>query len=474
MLRNRWENDEKLDKGYYMMYNELSQLYRITPSFMRKLVYLIPIEYRLGGRSFIDSYNFLKKSDRWPREKLIPYQKKQLDALLKHAVKHVPFYKNISLDPDDSFKNLKKFPIIDKEIIQRNMEKFMADNMSITNTHYVTTGGTSGNQLGFYLDNSSYGKECAFKFMAWSRAGFSPGDKFVSFTGGEFPKADNGTYWVENPIYNMFEMSSFHMNEKNLPKYVSKIKKIKPLFLHGYPSALFILARYVKDNNTTFPFLNAIIAASENIYPHQRKLIEEAFRKRLFSSYGMNERVIIAAECNANNKYHHVFPQYGITEILDRNGDPVNPGERGELVGTGFFNYFMPFIRYRTKDFATLCKKKCECGRDHITLEDLIGRWNQEMIVGKDGSMISNAALNIHSSVFNKVEKYQYHQRRKGELIIRVEPKEGFTYEDENRIKKEIHKKTGANLKVLLEKVDKIELTERGKFKHLIQELNIE
>jgi phenylacetate-CoA ligase len=432
-------------------------------------LHIIPIEFRVGGINFINTYNFLKETEKWDKKKIVTYQKKQLQKLLEHAIKHVRFYSNIPLRSDDPFKNLQNFQIIDKETIQNNFKIFMADNIPKRKTYYVTTGGTSGNPLGFYLDNSTFGKEWAFVMTGWKRVGFTPGDKVVSIRGVEFYNNKN-IFWQDNPVYNMLEMSPFHMNKKYLPMYVEVIKKFKPKYIHGYPSAISILAKYVENVGEKIPPIKAVFAISENIYPGQREFIEKIFNTRLFSFYGMSEKAIMAPECEYDTRYHS-FPEYGITEVVDKNGDPVAEGERGELVGTGFLNYCMPFIRYRTGDYAILSDQRCTCGRPHLLLEQLVGRWNQEMLLGRSGALISIAAFNLHGDVFKNVYRYQFYQKKQGEMIIRVVLKKDFSIKDEEEISKAIYKKVGQDLQIFFEEVDEIKLTARGKFKLLIQEL---
>jgi len=457
-----------------LFYNRVYNTFRASPYFLRKFLYLIPIKYRLGGKDFINMYSFLNESEKWSREKLREYQKTQLRHLLEHAVKHVPFYSNIKLTSLDPFKNLEKFPIVDKQTIQRNIDRFKADNISKKNTYNVTTGGTSGNPLGFYLDNSTYGKEWAFVMAGWKRVGFIPGDKVVSFRGVEFINAGKGVYWQDNPIYNTVEMSPFHMSEKNLSRYVEKIKRIKPKFLHGYPSAISLLASYVDKGTENFPPIKAVLAVSENIYPWQRKLIEKAFNTRLFSFYGMSEKVIMAPECEFDIRYH-AFPEYGITEVIDKNGNLVEEGQQGELVGTGFLNYCMPFIRYRTGDYAIVSRQECKCMRNHFMLEELMGRCSQEMLMGKSGTLIPFNALYIaiHSDVFKNIYRFQFHQKQPGEVILKIITRRGFTDSDRKRIIDVIYRRAGDDLQLFVEEVEKIELTDRGKFKALIQELSI-
>lgn len=437
---------------------------------MKNLLYLVPIEFRLGGKNFSKTYKFLKESDKWDSEALLTYQAKNLTSILKYCKKHVPFYSNMSLKLDQSRSDLYQFPIINKELLQNNLSQFMSPIIQKKDTYQVSTGGTSGKSLSFNLDNSTYGNEWAFVMTGWRRVGYMPGDKLISFRGVNFNRANKGIYWQKNPIYNTIEMSPFHLSEDNLPKYVEAIKKIKPKYIHGYPSAITILAKYVEQNVKNFPKIDAVLGVSENIYSGQRELIEHAFKTRFFSFYGQSEKVIMAHECEWDRRYH-AFPEYGITELLDKNGEPVGEGERGELVGTGFLNYCIPFIRYSTGDYAVLSDQKCKCGRKHLILEDLVGRWAQEVIIGKDGAPISLTALNFHSDIFNNIYSYQFVQKKEGELVLKIIPKSAITDTEYNEIKSAFFLKVGSNIDLSIQIVNKISLTTRGKHKLLVHDL---
>lgn len=455
-----------------MLYNRVYNALRASPDFMRKILYLIPLEYRLGGKHFINTYNFLKKTEHWTQQQLQAYQSSQLQRVLSHAVHHTKFYSNITLSSEDPYQNLQQFPLIDKNTIQANFNEFLADDIPKKDMYYVTTGGTSGNTLGFYLDNSTYGTDWAFIMTGWRRVGFTPGDRVMSFRGVECKNAKKRKYWQDNPVYNMLEMSTFHMSEENLPRYVEKIKQFKPKYIHGYPSAINLLATYLLKKEVSLPPIKAVLAISENIYAGQRELIEQAFKTRLFSFYGMSEKTIMAHECEYDTRYH-AFLEYGVTEILHKDGTPVAEGEQGELVGTSFMNNCIPFIRYRTGDYATLSTQTCQCGRHQILFEKLRGRWYQEMILGKSGALISLAALNLHSDAFRNVHRFQLHQQQQGKITLKVMPKSSFREEDKEKIMAAFHKKIGDDLDVTVKEVKDIPLTERGKSKLLLQELKL-
>jgi phenylacetate-CoA ligase len=448
-------------------------LTRHVPGFLNAGIRLIPIHYRLGGKYFSDTYQFLLKSDFWTPEQNIHYQNEKLNGLLHHLQKNIPFYKKRLVINEDPFKTLMDLPVVSKEIMQKNPTQFLSDDFSKLNTYLITTSGTSGNQLKFYLDDSTYGTEWAFVVAAWSRAGYTPGDRLISFRGLEFKNSKKGIYWQDNPIYNTLEMSPFHLSPETLPAYVSMIKKVKPKFIHGYPSAISFLAGYLEDAGVSISGIKAVFAISENIYPDQREIIERVFHARTFSFYGMSERVIMAPECEKDICYH-AFPQYGVTEILDKNDDPVGEGEFGELVGTGFMNRCMPFVRYRTGDFASYSEKPCRCGRHHLVIKDLKGRWEGDILIGKNGARIMVAAINFHWPVFENIIKYQFYQNTDGEAILRIVLKQGISVLDEKSLFNEVDSKFGDNLDITIEYVDEIQLSPRGKYKMIIRETGIQ
>jgi len=455
------------------MLDILKKTYYRLPPFINRIAYLVPIEYRLGGKTFIETLNFIHKSEKWPSEKLRKYQAHMLKKILNYAVKHIPYYRGIKLS-GNAFRDLEKFPIIDKNEIIENIHSFIPKNISKLKVSMDTTGGTSGRQMRFYVDNKAYAKEWAFIISLWQRVGYQLGDKIISIRGGSI--LFKNSIWREQPIYNAIELSPFHLNPKTLPKYLTIIRHTKPKFIHGYPSAITILAKYIINNNITdLPKTKAILLASEGTYPGQRELIEQAFKTKTFTWYGQSEKVVLAGECE-HSKIYHVFPQYGFIELLGKDGSIINqdnPSEEGEIVGTSFITHTMPFIRYRTGDYATWNEEqKCTCNRQYPLIKNIKGRWKQEMVIGKHGSLIPLTAINIHSEELNKVYNYQYYQDTPGILILKVKPFKNFTEKDKRKIKQLFKMRLGDELDIIIQETNEIEYAPGGKIKMLIQKLN--
>lgn len=444
----------------------------------------IRMQYQMRyGKVFRDTYEFLQKSQYWSREKLEKYQLLQLRRLLYHAYENVPYYRSVfdelRLIPDDvkTLDDLRKLPYLTREIIRDNLENLVARNYSESEVLFTTTGGSTGVPLGFYRDERVWAeKETAFITSMWRRVGFKLGDKRVVFTGYVVRSVEKGKFWEYDLLNNRVFFSSYHMADKNLPRYIEEIRRFKPDFIHGYPSVVTILARFMKENGVeSFPGVRAVLCGSENLYQPQRDLLEEVFNCRAFSWYGHTEQAVLAGECECSTDYH-VSPQYGITELIGKDGELVTgEDEVGEMIATGFINYAMPFIRYKTMDFGVHTNQRCGCGREYPLLKRVEGRL-QDFVVTEDGGLISLTALIFgqHFHAFSRIKDMQIEQEKRGEIMVRIVRVGGYADKDEKEIFQKIQKITGDQLFVQFEYVDEIPRTRMGKRLFLIQKLPIE
>jgi phenylacetate-CoA ligase len=427
------------------------------------------------------TYALLQQSRWWSREELAAYQAAALSRLLAHAYANVPYYRRVfddrGLVPGDiqTPADLRLLPVLTREDLQTHLPDLKARNYPDAAFEYVTTGGSTGIPVGFYYEKgASRAREWAFMKTQWDRVGYRFGDKCVVLRGYIVGSARDAVYWKKTLFGRWLLMSSHHMTEETLPAYISEIRRFKPRFIQSYPSTAALLARYMIEHGVdSFPTVRAVLCGSENLYPWQRSLLEEAFGCRVFSWYGNSEQTVLAGECEESTHYH-IFPEYGIVELIGRDGRPVtNPGEMGEVVATNLTNYVCPLIRYRTMDLATAAQGPCTCGRHYPLLEHVEGRLH-EFIVTKDRRLISMTAVNMHSDVFDNVVQFQFYQEKVGEVLLRIVRKPGYTDRDTDYILSELEKKFEGDVDVTVHFVTKIPRTRRGKYRFLIQDLPLD
>ncbi|MBU7032928.1 MAG: phenylacetate--CoA ligase [Theionarchaea archaeon] len=102
-----------------------------------------------------------------------------------------------------------------------------------------------------------------------------------------------------------------------------------------------------------------------------------------FDHYGLTEMCGpgVAAECEARSGLH-IWADHFLAEIIDPDtGEPLEPGEQGELVITTLSKQCIPFLRYRTRDITVLTLEECECGRTHPRIQKITGRSDDMLII---------------------------------------------------------------------------------------------
>jgi phenylacetate-CoA ligase len=432
-------------------------------------------------KSFRNTYKFLKQSQYWSIEQLREYQLEKLHELINHSYENVPYYRRVfderGLKPSDirNFKDLEKLPFLTKEIIRENLEDLKAKNYPRSKFEYVTTGGSTGVPLGFYYEKgTSRAIEWAYIKTLWDRVGYNFTDKCVILKGNVIKSADQGKFWETALFGRALILSSYHMSEETIPKYINKIREFGPKYIQAYPSTITIIASFMKKHNIEpFPSVKALLCGSENMYPDQRKLLEDVLNCRVYTWYGHSERVVLAGECEKNKSYH-IFPQYGIFELVDGNGKIIDDfGVKGNIVGTGLTNFAMPLIRYKTDDLASYAGNNCNCKRSFPLITDVKGRWLQEFIIAPNYRLIPITAINMHSNIFDNVVQFQFLQEKEGEVIFYIVKGTKYQKKDTEYIRKELSKKLGKDVKLDIRFVDKISRTSRGKYRFIIQKLSI-
>ena len=453
-----------------------------TPRFLKsslgRVLGTIPPRWLLGKR-YREQCSFVRKAQWWSQDRIKEYQYQQLKAIITLAYTETIFYRNLfnscGFHPGDfkSLDDIGYLPTIDRHMIPDDLQCMCTKSIQCLDIDFGTTGGKSGIPLRLYFDANRSSVEYAYLTTSWERIDYKVTLPMAVIRGKSIRSDRDGLWYDYDPILRHHYYSSFHMSDENMKRYLEHIATIGPCYLHVYPSTIVALARCVLRLKLPVPRnIKGAIAESEIVYPEQREMIEHVFGVRLLSCYGQTEKVVLAAGCEHANDYH-VWPTYGYFELLDEEGNQVTtPGRRGEIVGTGFINTMMPFIRYRTGDWATYVGERCTgCGREHVVIRDIRGHRTQEILIAADGSEISWTALNMHDDTFINVRQFQFVQDTPGEAVLSMVPADGFNGSDTERIKRNIGRKLNGQLTFTIKLVDAIPLTPRGKTVYVDQRI---
>jgi phenylacetate-CoA ligase len=431
---------------------------------------VLPVPFILG-KQFRNNMKFVNEAQWWSREQFQAYQLKQVQQICTHAFEKSNFYRDhfssAGLNPSEirELSDIEQLPTINRDTINDHLERMLMVSTNAAHIDYITTGGTGGVPLRFYIGAGRSHIEYPYLVSGWQRIGYHLGMPMAVIRGRIVSPDSHGLPHEYEPLLRHHYYSNFHMTEENMGRYLEHIRNLGPCYLHIYPSSASNLARYtLRHNIKSIHNIKGILAESENVYPEQRQIAEEVFGCRYFSSYGHTEKLVAAAECEKSTNYH-VWPTYGYFELLDTEGIPVNtPGKRGEIVGTGFINQVVPFIRYRTGDYATYIGNRCEhCGRQMPIIADIRGHNIQEHLVAKDGSFITWSAVNVHDDTFDHVRQFQFYQDTPGKAVLRIVPAASFQKENIKSIQTNLGKKFDERLYFDIKIVETITLSKRGK-----------
>lgn len=381
-------------------------------------------------------------------------QNKLLRNMLKYATNNTEYYKIIKSN------KLEDFPVISKQEIKNNFDKFVSNKKELYFYRESKTGGSTGEPFFFY--NQMYADK-NYQLKYWKKLGYKRGDKILSLTGSSFNKKDVESNIiikkVKHSSYGDYVMSSLYLNEFNIKNYVTELIKLKPSFIRGYPSFVYELSKYILNEKVFIEFdIKAIQLTSEIAMEYQIDSIRKAFNTKVFYQYGHTECCVFGYTLNEEEKYY-IEPLYGKVEILDENNKNVREGEIGEVVVTSYYNFVMPLIRYRTGDLAEFGGYDKE---NRMILNKIFGR-TQDFVYDKNNQKICLTSLIFaqHFEAMKNIEKWQIEQFYPGTIIIHLVKSNNYSITDEIEIKNLFYKIS--NFNIIFDYLDDIEKTNRGK-----------
>lgn len=429
----------------------------------------IKMRHERYSHVFYDALKFLKGSQWWSISDQQAYQDEKLRIVIKHAYHTVPYYREIfdsrKLTPNDiqTTQDLCKLPVLEKTTVRKRFKDLQSREWPIKRIRHGHTGGTTGSSLQLTSDINTQPWQWAVWWRHRDRFGLKINDPFIVFAGrGVVPLTSmDPPFWRRNFSMHQTYMSVHHLTEKNLPIAAAYLCRRQVAYYSGYPSAIYLIARYFLEHNIRLPNPpRVVVTGAETLLSHQREVIKKAFDSDVADQYGASEQCGNISECE--NHAYHVDMEFGAVEFLPMDGMPPNIRR---IVCTGFHNMAMPLIRYNIGDIATMSDEECSCGRKAPIIEKIDGRI-ESYIITPDGRQLGRLDFLFKNSC--NIEEAQLVQKTISTVNVRVVRLPAYNVSDEKSLIEDMRIYLGHQIDIKIEYIDAIPREANGKFRQIV------
>ena len=403
------------------------------------------------------------------REKLEPSAFKHLIDMelreqLRFARAKVPLYASgpwsQSLAHGDPTQ-LSSWPILDRATVRERGTELLARGLR-PGTFYRSSSASSGEPLRIAWNphGGAWGWANEYRVMLWY--GVPPGVRTLLMWGSEHRLQD----WVRNTR----GFLTTALTPQRLEEAAQYVLQRQPGLVMGLPSALVLLARYIRTNYPDAPQRLVPFAklGGEQIYPFQLEELRKHFGARTVEFYGCTEVGPIAAQCPAGSM--HLLSDNSHIEIC-RDGEPVPHGEFGDIVATSLSNRAMPLVRCRIGDMGTISPDPCSCGRPYPVLASLVGRAS-DLFMTADGTKVHGSQLGaglqtlLASTPLGVIQQVLFQQIDPLHWKVLVESGAGFDAPLAAQLTELVRTNFGRQCDVEIERVSVVPRETSGKFRY--------
>lgn len=431
-----------------------------------RLRMILPVAEKIKGTNSTYWLRQIEKMSSWTPQQIQAWQEEKLHAFIEHAYNHTVYYRRImderGLTPKDirTAEDLKKLPIITKQIAREHFDEIVPDNLSSFRYRDRRTGGTTGETMHYYCEEDTWGYVTAAKVYHWRKYGYQYGEPFVAMGSASlFAKKPSLVRRIYDKIRNEIPMNTVNLTDELCKKYIAIIRKKKVRYIYGYAASIYIFTRYVASHNIDLKQIKGVFTTSETLTDENRKLIEKTYDCVVMDCYGARDAGISA--------YERAFHEYeiGYNVIVETIND-FEPNT-GTLLTTNFLNRTFPLIRYQYGDEAELAPRAESKGYNGQLFNRLLGRTSDVMRL-ENGHNMTATGFSMIMQEFDIVA-FSFNKTGVNEVTLCVQPMEGiYTKEQESEIKRTIYLYIGDDAKLNMEYVDQFEPLENGKRRYFM------
>jgi phenylacetate-CoA ligase len=402
------------------------------------------------------------------REDLEQLQIERLQATLNRVYRNVAFYKHsfdeqkIDVEKIKSLDDLKYLPFTTKEDLQKGYpyDMFAVPLRDVVRIH--STSGTTGKPIVVGYTKNDLNVWASLIARILTAVGLTNSDFVqIAFNYGLTTAAFGFHYGAEK-----IGASVIPSSIEDVQRQLMIMRDYKTSALVSTPGYALHIASTI-DELKIHPdelFLKTGLFGAEPWSENLRAKIEDHLHIKAYDNYGLSEVLGpgVAFECMERNGLH-VNEDHFIVEIVDPQSlQPVQKGERGELVFTTITKQGYPLIRYRTGDISALVDETCPCGRTLHRISRISGR-TDDMIILEGINVFPSQIEQVLLQVEGSVPHYQivlYRDAGVDAMELKVEIPGNLPEGDEMRILQEFKENIRLQLESVLGVRTKVTLVE--------------
>jgi len=438
---------------------------------LRADIYLLI--HRATGSSLPRHYREFLRQD---RERSYPEPRALLATTLEHAVTTVPHYHGVASAADiaaDPFAALARFPLLDRDTVRASWQRLLSEEGDRSKWVENTSGGSTGEPVPLLQDPEHLALTVAAREVYSTWAGGALGDPELYIWGSEKdleagvgdPRARLGNKLLRRTLLN-----AFLLTDESIEAILQRLRGGPPHLVLAYAQAGYEVARFASRRGIAVPPQRGMVATAGTLYGFMREQLEETFGCTVLNRYGSRETGDMAGECEHRTGLH-VLPWTCHVEVLGADGQPVGPGEEGDIAVTGFTNRAMPLVRYLIGDRARLPEREaeCPCGRRTQMLAEVTGR-SVDMFLGPDGQMVDGEYF-THLMYFRPwLRQFQVVQRAPDDVLFRLAAEAEVPASDREEIVAKTRAVLGEGCAVAFERVEAIQPSASGKLRYTLRD----
>ena len=321
------------------------------------------------------------------RSDLRKLQSEKLRKMVERIYYNVPFYRKkfdeAGIKPQDvkGVEDLHRLPFTTKQDLRDNYpySLFAVPMKEIVRVH--ASSGTTGKStvVGYTKEDLEIWSEVIARTL--TSAGITSKDVIqVAYGYGLFTGGLGVHYGAEKVGVTVIPISG-----GNTRRQIQVMQDFGTTALACTPSYALYLAEEMQEQKMRWEdnSLRVGIFGAEPWTENMRKEIEQSLSITAIDIYGLSEIIGpgVASECVCKCGLH-VNEDHFIPEIIDPDTlEPLEEGEKGELVFTTVTKEGLPLLRYRTRDLTSLTYERCECGRTLARMRKCLGRSDDMLII---------------------------------------------------------------------------------------------